>query len=58
MNVVNMEGIFYTTLYTFYKIYPRLKILQILIFVNDSILFSKTRRDKFDHLINPPLSEI
>lgn len=60
MNVVNMEGIFYIVRFyiLFTRFNPRLKILQILIFVNDSILFSKTRRDKFDHLINPPLSEI
>lgn len=60
MNVVNMEGIFYIVRFyiLFTRFNPRLKILQILIFVNDSILFSKTRRDKFDHLINPLLSEI
>lgn len=60
MNVVNMKGIFYIVRFyiLFTRLNPRLKILQTLIFVNDSILFSKTRRDKFDHLINPPLSEI
>lgn len=54
------HGIFYIVRFyiLFTRFNPRLKILQILIFVNDSILFSKTDRDKFDHLINPPLSEI
>lgn len=48
--MVNMEGIFYTLFdsITFHKIQSTFKNTAsvLLIFANDSILFSKTRRDK------------